>query len=49
MAVKGALEWSHRDPFDQMLAAQCLNRGLTLVTADARLKAQGDLAVIWAG
>jgi predicted nucleic acid-binding protein len=32
-----------------MLAAQCLNRGLTLVTADARLKAQGDLAVIWAG
>jgi len=51
MAVKtaGALEWSHRDPFDRMLAAQCLNRGLTLVTADARLKAQGDLAVIWAG
>lgn len=45
----GALEWSHRDPFDRMLAAQCLNRELILVTADARLKARADIAVIWAG
>ena len=45
----GALDWDHRDPFDRMLVAQCLNRGLTLVTADARLRARQDIAVMWAG
>lgn len=25
----GGLDWAHRDPFDRMLVAQCLNRGLT--------------------
>lgn len=44
----GELDWDHRDPFDRMLVAQCLNRDLTLVTADARLRAQGAIAVIWA-
>ncbi len=44
----GALDWDHRDPFDRMLVAQCLNRGLTLVTADARLRARQDIAVMWA-
>jgi PIN domain nuclease of toxin-antitoxin system len=45
----GSLDWDHRDPFDRMLVAQCLNRSLTLVTADARLRARGDIAVMWAG
>ncbi len=44
----GALDWSHRDPFDRMLVAHCLNRDLTLVTADARLEARDDIAVIYA-
>ena len=44
----GALDWSHRDPFDRMLVAHCLNRDLTLVTADARLEARDDIAVIHA-
>lgn len=30
----GCLAWSHRDPFDRMLAAQTLHEGLTLVTRD---------------
>ncbi len=42
----GALEWSHRDPFDRMLVAHCLNRALTLVTADPALQARGDIAVV---
>lgn len=29
----GALEWSHRDPFDRLLAAQAIADGLTLLTA----------------
>lgn len=45
----GALDWSHRDPFDRMLVAQCLNCSLTLVTADAKLRARDDIAVQWAG
>ena len=44
----GELDWDHRDPFDRMLVAQCLNHELTLITADARLKARGDIAVMWA-
>jgi hypothetical protein len=32
-----------------MLVALCLNRGLTLITADARLRAREDIATTWAG
>jgi PIN domain nuclease of toxin-antitoxin system len=45
----GELDWDHRDPFDRMLVAQCLNRELTLMTADTRLRARGDIAAMWAG
>jgi PIN domain nuclease of toxin-antitoxin system len=45
----GALDWEHRDPFDRMLVAHCLNRAMTLVTADAVLRARSGIAVIWAG
>ncbi len=45
----GALDWPHRDPFDRMLVAHCLNRGMTLVTADAALRTRSDIAMIWAG
>jgi PIN domain nuclease of toxin-antitoxin system len=45
----GELNWEHRDPFDRMLVAHCLNRAMTLVTADAALRARSDIAVIWAG
>jgi len=44
----GALDWEHRDPFDRMLVAHCLNRALTLVTADAALQSRSDIAVIGA-
>ncbi len=43
----GDLDWSHRDPFDHMLAAQCLNRSLTLVTADAKLRTKSDVPILW--
>jgi PIN domain nuclease of toxin-antitoxin system len=35
--LAGSLEWDHRDPFDRMLAAQSLERGMTIVTDDAAL------------
>ncbi len=47
--LAGGFDWSHRDPFDRLLVAHCLNRDLTLITADARLRAREDIAVMWAG
>lgn len=32
--VAGSLGWAHRDPFDRMLAAQCLVDSLTLLSRD---------------
>lgn len=32
--VAGGLTWEHRDPFDRMLAAQCVLESLPLVTVD---------------
>jgi PIN domain nuclease of toxin-antitoxin system len=42
----GALDWRHRDPLDRMLVAQRLNRSLTLVTADAKLRARDDIPIL---
>lgn len=47
--LAGSLVWEHRDPFDRILVAQCLNRALALVTADQALRARRDVAIIWAG
>jgi len=47
--LAGALDWAHRDPFDRMLAAQCVNRAMPLVSADAAFRARGDIAILWAG
>ena len=39
--LAGAFTADHRDPFDRMLAAQAINRGLALVSNDAALDAFG--------
>ena len=39
--TSGLMQATHRDPFDRLLAAQALTEGLTLVTADTRLRALG--------
>ena len=36
----------HRDPFDRMLIAQTLEEHLTLITADAQIKAY-NVPVVW--
>ena len=45
----GSLAWEHRDPFDRMLVAQCLESSLTLVTCDAAMRTFGGIAILWAG
>jgi PIN domain nuclease of toxin-antitoxin system len=44
------LNWSHRDPFDRIIAATCLAEGLMLVSGDSvfdGLAATGRLTRIW--
>lgn len=45
--LAGAFEWDHRDPFDRMLAAQCMTESLTLITADPVFSDRRGLAVLW--
>lgn len=45
-ALAGALDWEHRDPFDRMLAAQCIGRGLSLVTADDALRQAPGIRIL---
>ncbi len=42
----GALDHRHHDPFDRMLAAQCLLDGLPLVTCDPVFDSM-DVSVVW--
>jgi PIN domain nuclease of toxin-antitoxin system len=42
-----SLPHDHSDPFDRMLAVQCLSEGLTLVTHDRRFAAYG-IDILWA-
>lgn len=43
----GSLDWSHRDPFDRMLAAQAMSDGLELVTADPAFSGFAGLSTRW--
>lgn len=43
----GRLEWTHRDPFDRMLAAQAIIESLTLITADPAFSELGGVATLW--
>jgi PIN domain nuclease of toxin-antitoxin system len=33
--IAGTMEWPHRDPFDRLLAASAVRRGVAIVSADA--------------
>lgn len=42
LAMKAALlDWSHRDPFDRMIAAVALQEGVAVVSSDAAFEAVG--------
>jgi PIN domain nuclease of toxin-antitoxin system len=45
--MAGMLTWEHRDPFDRMIAAQCMVESVPLVTADGALTAFPGLRTIW--
>jgi len=43
----GKFEWSHRDPFDRMLAAQVTIDDLTLITNDPAFQELSWIKVLW--
>lgn len=43
----GEFQWSHRDPFDRMLAVQAVLEDLVLVTSDAKFGTLAGLRTIW--
>lgn len=44
--LAGSLNWTHRDPFDRMLAAQALIGNLTLVTTDKAFRTLPGLKLL---
>jgi len=44
MQRAGALDWSHRDPFDRMIVATALEEGMAVVSKDATLDTIADTA-----
>ena len=45
--LAGRLDWSHKDPFDRMLAAQAILEGAVLVSADAVFATLPGLRRVW--
>ncbi|GHE75550.1 twitching motility protein PilT [Amycolatopsis deserti] len=45
--LAGSLEWQHRDPFDRMIAAQCMTESLPLATADEAFRTVSGVQVLW--
>jgi len=43
----GKLDWSHRDPFDRLLAAQAFTESLTLITNDPAFGTLPWVSVLW--
>ena len=43
----GMLNWDHRDPFDRMIAAQCMVESIPLVTNDSALVGFPGLRTVW--
>lgn len=45
--LAGSMEWHHRDPFDRMIAAQCMTDSLPLATADEAFQTLAGVQVLW--
>ena len=45
--LSGRLEWSHRDPFDRILAAQAISESLVLVTRDPAFEELLSVRILW--
>jgi PIN domain nuclease of toxin-antitoxin system len=46
-SISGSLKWGHRDPFDRMLAAQCIAENLVLASKDDVFEDLDAVKVVW--
>ena len=46
-SIAGLIDWSHRDPFDRLIAATVLVTGADLISADAAFDEVPGLRRIW--
>jgi PIN domain nuclease of toxin-antitoxin system len=46
-SISGSLDWNHRDPFDRMLAAQCITENLVLASKDSAFKSLDAIEIVW--
>ena len=46
--VAGQMVWSHRDPFDRILAAQSVTEQFPLITSDAAFATLDGVTTVWA-
>lgn len=45
--LAGSLGWAHRDPFDRMIAAQCMLESLTLISKDPAFGDVAGIRTLW--
>jgi len=45
--LAGTMGWTHRDPFDRLLAAQALTDNLTLITNDPAFNSLERIQLMW--
>lgn len=45
--LAGRLDWSHRDPFDRMLAAQAMIESMVIITGDPALAGCPGVPTLW--
>jgi len=45
--LAGEFKWTHRDPFDRLLAAQAATENLTLITNDSVFAELSWVKVLW--
>lgn len=45
--LAGSMDWQHRDPFDRMIAAQCMTDSIPLATADKAFASLAGVRVVW--
>lgn len=46
-SISGSLDWAHRDPFDRMLAAQCIAENLVLASKDSAFGSLDAIKMVW--
>jgi len=45
--LAGSLEWTHKDPFDRLLAAQAQSGDMTLISCDKVFADAPDIDILW--